>query len=392
VERDVLVIEGQRRTRTAVALKLQGDGSWLVTNRTEGGTLNGVPGTLLLPPSPVGVSVRTHDRLEHIRIEGHPAVEMGRLDLAVGRPRAAHVIPDLIELIDGRAQALVFGAGAVEVKLSNFHIRGAIRCQGWCHMQLVDGSGVGGDFRIRGARPFKLRSSAFLLDMDSGRVGGRVSVRNTELVRMWVRNSVIRRGLKVDGGATFIDLCDSEVGPIGIRNKGKDAILPGNIVVLGNLRQPETRTDADALLRLESTDIRGPLRLNHRAGTLEIGFDAAHVSRKFRVRARGGFPKGLTIDQSSFGDRIDVELGDGDDLVEIDATDAPAPARSELRGDVKIHLGLGDDTLMIGHDDSPSPRAVFEQGADFDGGKGIDVLMIQDGAAFAEDVKMKRFE
>jgi hypothetical protein len=277
---DVLLLEGQRRMRANVLLQLQGDGSWVVTNRNEDGTLNGGPPTLALPKALGGVSVLTYSRLEHIRIEGHPAFEIGLLDMDVGRPRAAHVVPDLIELVGGRAKGLRFRAGAAEVVLSGFEITGDIHCQGWCHVQLADGSGVGGDVRIRGAKPFKLRSSTFLFDIESGRVGGLVSVRNTELVRMWIRNSVIVKGLKVDSGASLIDVRDSELGPIDIRNKGPGAILPGNIAVLGNLPRPETTTNADALLRLVSTDVMGRLRLNHRAGTGSFGSGPGEVSRK----------------------------------------------------------------------------------------------------------------
>ena len=385
----VLQVEGQQRVRTNALFQVQADGRWRVTNRNEGGTVNGQTGSADFPPAPEGVSVRTHDRLESLRFEGHPDVTIGPILMDVGRPRAAHVVPDLVEFAFGRAQRVRFGAGAVEVVLTGFELVDGFRCQGWCHLKLEGGSAIGGDLVIRGAKPFMLRSSTLLLDMEGARVGGRVAVRNTELVRVWIRDSTLSKGLKIDGGATFVDLRDVTIGSIDIRNKGPESILPGNIPVQGALPRPPTTTTASALLHLERTDVLGTLRLNHRLGSLSMFFDAALVERKFRVRARGGSVKELLIERSSFGDRIDVELGDGDDRVRIDAEVGELRAGSALQGDVKIHLGPGDDSLRIG---AAMGRAAFEQLVDLDGGKGLGALDIDASAEFAQEPKLRRFE
>ena len=165
-----------------------------------------------------------------------------------------------------------------------------------------------------------------------------------------------------------------------------------------------THLKSDASLTLTNTTIAGNLQAKASGGRDMLflaTLNQATISGKTQINSLNKIGV-ISIDDSTLGGKVDILTGT-DVQIECDTT---ADGVSRFAGAVNIRFGGMDDMLLISGNASEDEfgqysittdaafQAEFAAPVTFDGGKGVDVLMVQlgNGATFAVPPLQKNFE
>ncbi len=116
------------------------------------------------------------------------------------------------------------------------------------------------------------------------------------------------------------------------------------------------------------------------------------VTGKTLVKASGSADS-LTIDDSIFAGRVQIDMGKGDDTVALEVDgDALGPVTT-LNGALQVKMGSGKDSVSVGVALEAGNSLVTNGKVRFDGGSGTDTLdALANGNGFALAPEIKKFE